>query len=83
MNTIVVFAIVLEFPDISFGTVRCTSLVIFLLFVFWLAIVWFNLMNGLAIDHAEEIRKNGETLSPVERVRLISEIERVVKALRS
>jgi hypothetical protein len=40
-------------------------------------------MNGLAIDHAEEIRKNGETLSPVERVRLISEIERVVKALRS
>jgi hypothetical protein len=81
LGTIVMFAGEFEASSLDFNTFKGTSHVIFVIFVFLVAIVLFNLLNGLAVSDTEEIRKNGETLSLVARVRLISRIETLVKAL--
>jgi hypothetical protein len=60
---------------LSFDTFPCTSHVIFLLFVFLMAIILLNLLSGLAVSDTREIRKNAETLSLVARARLISKFE--------
>jgi hypothetical protein len=40
-----------------------TSHVTFLLFICLVAVILLNLLNGLAVSDAEEIRKNAEMLS--------------------
>jgi hypothetical protein len=58
VNTIVTFTGEVEFTDF-FGTAPGTIHVTFLLFVLLVAIVWFNLLKGLAVGDTEDIRKNG------------------------
>jgi hypothetical protein len=81
LNTTVMFAGEFDTCNLSFDTAPYTSQVIFLLFVFLVAIILLNLLNGLAVGDTEEIRKNGDTLSLVARVKLISKIETVLYAL--
>jgi hypothetical protein len=47
----------LEFTEFSFGTASGTRDLISLIFVFLVAIVWFNLMNGLVVGDTEGIRE--------------------------
>jgi len=72
VKTFVMFAGELEFSYLPFDKSPGTSHVIFLLFVFLIAIVLLNLFNGLAVDDAKKIRKKGETLSLVARARITS-----------
>ncbi|GFG29710.1 hypothetical protein Cfor_09675 [Coptotermes formosanus] len=81
LNTTVMFAGEFDTCSLSFDTAKYTSHVIFLLFVFLVSIILLNLLNGLAVSDTEKIRKNGETLSLVARVRLISKIETLLHAL--
>jgi hypothetical protein len=48
--------------NLSLGTAPYTSHVTFLLFVCLVSITLLNLLNGLAVRDAEEIRKNAEML---------------------
>ena len=81
-KTITMFAGEFEASTLSFETVPYTSRVIFLLFVFLMAIILLNLLNGLAVSDTHAIRRNAETLSLVARVRLILKIEASVRALQ-
>jgi ankyrin repeat protein len=81
LKTIVMFTGELEASNLTFKTLPYTSHVIFLLFVFLVAIVLLNLLNGLAVNDTETIRKIAETLSLVARVRLITKLEAVLQTL--
>ena len=81
-KTITMFAGEFEASSLSFEILPYTSHVIFLLFVFLLAIILLNLLNGLAVSDTHAIRRNAETLSLVARVRLIVKIETSVRALQ-
>jgi len=81
-KTITMFAGEFEASTLSFETVPITSRLIFLLFVFLMAIILLNLLNGLAVGDTHAIRRNAETLSLVARVRLILKIEASVRALQ-
>jgi ankyrin repeat protein len=72
ITTIFMFAGEFESSNVPFDTSPVTSHVIFLLFIFLVAIVLLNLLNGLAVNDTEEIRKVAETLSLVARARIIS-----------
>ena len=76
LKTIVMFTGEFDASSLSFNTLPYTSHVIFLLFVFLVAIVLLNLLNGLAVNDTGEIRRNAETLSLAARAKLISVIER-------
>jgi hypothetical protein len=81
LKTIVMFSGELNTSDLPFDTLPGTSHVIFLLFVFLVAIILLNLMNGLAVGDTEKVRNVAETLSIVARVRLITCIFDVYFAL--
>jgi ankyrin repeat protein len=74
LGTIVMFAGEFGASELPFDILPGTSHVIFLLFVFFVAIVLLNLFNGLAVGDTEEIRKEAETLSLAARARLVSYI---------
>jgi len=74
LKTIVMFAGEFEFSNLPFGTLPGTSHVIFLLFVFFVAIVLLNLLQGLAVGDTRKVREEAETLSLLARVRLVSYI---------
>ncbi|GFG36703.1 hypothetical protein Cfor_02111, partial [Coptotermes formosanus] len=80
LKTIVMFTGEFEASRLSFDTLPGTSHVIFLLFLFMVAIILLNLLN-VAVNDAEVTRRNAETLSLVARVRLISRIEGLFNAL--
>jgi hypothetical protein len=75
-KTIVMFAGEFYSPDLPFDRSPVTSHVIFLFFVFLIAIVLLNLLNGLAVGDTEKIRKKAVTVSLVTRVRTTSNILR-------
>jgi len=81
VKTIVMFSGEFEASDLPFDTLPGTSHVIFLLFVFLVAIALLNLLNGLAVGDTEDVRKRAETLSFVARIRLIKYIFEVYFAL--
>ena len=81
-KTITMFAGEFEASSLSFETLPYTSRVIFLLFLFLMAIILLNLLNGLAVSDTQEIRRNAETLSIVGRARLILKIEASVRVLQ-
>ncbi|XP_014271870.1 transient receptor potential cation channel protein painless [Halyomorpha halys] len=54
------------------------SHVLFVAFVFLIAIVLFNLLNGLAVSDIKEIQSDAELVSYISRVKLISYIETLV-----
>jgi hypothetical protein len=83
VKTIVMFSGEFDASDLPFNTLPVTSHVIFLLFVFFVAIVLLNLMNGLAVGDTRKFREDAETLSIKARVRLITHILGVYFALPS
>jgi len=74
LKTIVMFAGEFEVSNLPFDTLPGTSHVIFLLFVFFVAIVLLNLLQGLAVGDTRKVREEAEWLSLVTRVRLMTYI---------
>lgn len=64
--------------SIKFNTFPMTSHIIFLVFVFMIPIVLFNLLNGLAVSDTQEIRANAELVGHISRIKLISYFESVL-----
>ncbi|CAG9809305.1 unnamed protein product [Chironomus riparius] len=52
--------------------------IIFLLFVFLITIVLFNLLNALAIDDTQQIRVEGELVDFCERINVLNKYERMI-----
>ncbi|XP_075235230.1 transient receptor potential cation channel subfamily A member 1-like [Lycorma delicatula] len=52
-----------------------TSHILFVLFVFLIAIVLFNLLNGLAVSDTQSIKADAELVGYVSRVKLVSYVE--------
>ncbi|XP_065211415.1 transient receptor potential cation channel protein painless-like [Planococcus citri] len=63
--------------SIPFGEKISTSHLLFILFVFLVAIVLFNLLNGLAVSDTQAIRADAELVGIVSRVKLISYVEKI------
>jgi ankyrin repeat protein len=61
--------------SIPFVSVPGTSHIVFILFIFLIAIVLFNLLNGLAVSDTQAIRDDAEVVSYISRVKLLSHIE--------
>lgn len=64
--------------DIPFVSHPVWSHIVFVLFVFLIAIVLFNLLNGLAVSDTAEILCKAELVGLISRIHLISYIEDVV-----
>ncbi|XP_050362774.1 transient receptor potential cation channel protein painless [Nymphalis io] len=77
-KTIVMLTGEFDAGSIKFSTFPVTSHIIFIVFVFMIPIVLFNLLNGLAVSDTQEIRANAELVGHVSRVRLISYFESVL-----
>ncbi|XP_018897750.2 transient receptor potential cation channel protein painless isoform X1 [Bemisia tabaci] len=74
-KTVVMLTGEFDSGSIPFGSNPGTSHILFVLFVFLIAIVLFNLLNGLAVSDTQEIRADAELVGHVSRVKLISYIE--------
>lgn len=61
--------------SIPFPNFPVTSHVLFVLFVFLIAIVLFNLLNGLAVSDTQAIREDAELVAYVSRVKLVAYVE--------
>ncbi|XP_011173491.1 transient receptor potential cation channel protein painless [Solenopsis invicta] len=61
--------------DIPFDSYPVWSHVVFLLFVFLIAIVLFNLLNGLAVSDTNKILSKAELFGLISRIRLIIYLE--------
>lgn len=64
--------------SIKFSTFPVTSHIIFIVFIFMIPIVLFNLLNGLAVSDTQQIRADAELVGHVSRVKLISYFESVL-----
>ncbi|XP_043269495.1 transient receptor potential cation channel protein painless [Venturia canescens] len=80
-KTIIMLTGEFDANDIPFVTRPVLSHCIFVLFVFLIAIVLFNLLNGLAVSDTAEILNRSELVSLVSRVRLVSYAETVASGL--
>jgi hypothetical protein len=74
LQTIVMFAGEFEPSGLRFDRSPVTSHLIFLSFVFFVAIVLLNLLQGLAVGDTSKVREEAETLSLVARLKLIKYI---------
>ncbi|KYN44544.1 Transient receptor potential cation channel protein painless, partial [Trachymyrmex septentrionalis] len=63
--------------DIPFISHPIWSHIVFMLFVFFIAIVLFNLLNGLAVSDTAEILCKAELVGLISRIRLVTYIEDV------
>lgn len=63
--------------DISFVSHPVWSQIVFVLFIFLIAIVLFNLLNGLAVSDTNEILSKAELIGLISRIRLIVYLEDV------
>ena len=72
MRTIIMFTGEFDASNLPFDTLPGTSHVVFMMFVFFVAIILLNLLNGLAVGDTGKVREDAETLSLVARARLIS-----------
>ncbi|XP_052131652.1 transient receptor potential cation channel protein painless [Frankliniella occidentalis] len=61
--------------SIPFVSFPVTSHILFVLFVFLIAIVLFNLLNGLAVSDTQAIREDAELVAYVSRVKLVAYVE--------
>lgn len=61
--------------SIPFVSFPGTSHILFVLFVFLIAIVLFNLLNGLAVSDTQAIREDAELVAYVSRVKLVAYVE--------
>lgn len=74
-KTVVMLTGEFDVASIPFVSFPGTSHVVFILFIFLIAIVLFNLLNGLAVSDTQAIRDDAEIVSYMSRVRLMSYIE--------
>jgi ankyrin repeat protein len=74
-KTVVMLTGEFDTASIPFVSFPGTSHVVFVLFIFLIAIVLFNLLNGLAVSDTQAIRDDAEVVSYMSRVMLISYIE--------
>ncbi|CAG4941036.1 unnamed protein product [Colias eurytheme] len=77
-KTIVMLTGEFDAGSIKFSTFPVTSHIIFIVFVFMVPIVLFNLLNGLAVSDTQEIRADAELVGHISRVKLISYFESVL-----
>ncbi|GBP06942.1 Transient receptor potential cation channel protein painless [Eumeta japonica] len=77
-KTIVMLTGEFDAGSIKFSTFPFTSHVIFIVFVFMIPIVLFNLLNGLAVSDTQEIRADAELVGHISRIKLISYFESVI-----
>lgn len=61
--------------DIPFISYPIWSRIVFILFVFFISIVLFNLLNGLAVSDTAEILSKAELVGHISRIHLITYIE--------
>ncbi|XP_023945904.2 transient receptor potential cation channel protein painless isoform X1 [Bicyclus anynana] len=77
-KTIIMMTGEFDAGSIKFSTFPVTSHIIFILFVFMVPIVLFNLLNGLAVSDTQAIRADAELLGHISRIKLISHYESVL-----
>ncbi|XP_044734770.1 transient receptor potential cation channel protein painless [Chrysoperla carnea] len=77
-KTIVMLTGEFDAASIDFKSFPITSHLIFVMFVFLIAIVLFNLLNGLAVSDTQMIKKDAELVGYVTRIELISYIENMM-----
>lgn len=77
-KTIVMLTGEFDAGSIKFSTFPVTSHIIFIVFVFMIPIVLFNLLNGLAVSDTQEIKADAELVGHIARVKLISYFESVL-----
>ncbi|KAF2887207.1 hypothetical protein ILUMI_18966, partial [Ignelater luminosus] len=74
-KTIVMLTGEFDASDIHFQVYPVTSHIIFMLFVFMIAIILFNLLNGLAVSDTQLIMSNSELVGHIARIEHIAYIE--------
>lgn len=74
-KTVVMLTGEFDASSIPFVSFPGTSQVVFVLFIFLIAMVLFNLLNGLAVSDTQAIRDDAEVVSYISRVKLMSYIE--------
>ncbi|XP_077280726.1 uncharacterized protein LOC143907709 isoform X2 [Temnothorax americanus] len=79
-KTIIMFTGEFDANDISFSAYPVWSRIVFVLFIFYIVIVLFNLLNGLAINNIAEILNKAKIIGLISRVRLIACFERMIVA---
>lgn len=77
-KTIVMLTGEFDAGSIKFSTFPVTSHMIFIVFVFMIPIVLFNLLNGLAVSDTQEIKADAELVGHISRIKLISYFESVL-----
>ncbi|RZF33768.1 hypothetical protein LSTR_LSTR008027 [Laodelphax striatellus] len=77
-KTVVMLTGEFDAGSIPFVTHPGTSHILFVLFVFLIAIVLFNLLNGLAVSDTQSIRADAELVGYVSRVKLVTYVESLV-----
>lgn len=77
-KTIVMLTGEFDAGSIKFSTFPVTSHIIFIIFVFMVPIVLFNLLNGLAVSDTQEIRADAELVGHITRIKMISYFESVL-----
>ncbi|XP_053599942.1 transient receptor potential cation channel protein painless-like [Plodia interpunctella] len=77
-KTIVMLTGEFDAGSIKFSTFPVTSHIIFIVFVFMIPIVLFNLLNGLAVSDTQAIRADAELVGHISRIKLISYLESVL-----
>lgn len=76
-KTIIMLTGEFDASDIPFVSHPIWSHFVFVLFVFLIAIVLFNLLNGLAVSDTAEILGKAELVGLISRIRLIAYVENV------
>ncbi|KAF2900039.1 hypothetical protein ILUMI_06143 [Ignelater luminosus] len=77
-KTIIMLTGEFDASQIRFQTYPVTSHIIFMLFVFMVTIVLFNLLNGLAISDTQLIKSDSELIGHMARIRQITFVENVM-----
>ncbi|KAF2905465.1 hypothetical protein ILUMI_00708 [Ignelater luminosus] len=76
-KTIIMLTGEFEAQDIHFEVYPVTSHIIFMLFVFMIAIILFNLLQGLAVSDTQLLKSDSELIGHITRVEHIAFIESV------
>lgn len=78
LKTIVMLTGEFDATSIKFDSYPVISHIIFVMFVFLIAIVLFNLLNGLAVSDTQIIKNDAELYGQMLRVEHIAHVERVL-----
>ncbi|XP_076301644.1 transient receptor potential cation channel protein painless-like [Lasioglossum baleicum] len=74
-KTIIMVTGEFDMGSISFDEHPVTNRLVFVLFVFMITIVLFNLLNGLAVNDTAEIVGTAEVVGLIYKIRMISDVE--------